>query len=478
MDGIYGMLNQIGCSWIAIFVFYAGLIQGFRGLDLVLKGGQWLTQKSRYMLGQTAVLGSLVFGMFSGSAGANAAGTGSFTIPMMKRYGIPGETAGAIEAVASSAGQIMPPIMGAAAFLMCDFVGMYYMDLIAIAFIPALMAYFTIAFAVYIITRKYITGAPQLDVESPVATTDEQPLPFAPLREPNVYDAIPIVGSITFLMVLLAVFRLNVLVGGFFTICSFLAMRLIFDMVVARGKPLGIINFGKGILLGLRAGSLNMAAMAVTLATMGMVIKILVATGLAQKLSFLMVDLAGDNFVILMFLVAVTCILFGMTVSTVACYILVAVLAAPALVHFGVPLVSSHFAVFYLAIISGITPPVAGVCIITCLLSGARFLPTCWEAIKIGVPLFVLPFAFMIHPEIFVMEATTPLVIGLVLIGILGVILGLQMPWTGMLGIVRRAFFLVAGGLSMFADTTIAVPCTIAVLLLGSFEFRRFLRKT
>ena len=481
MDGIYGSLNALGCSWIAIFVIYAGLIQGFRGLDLVIKGGQWIARRFRYMLPQTAIFGSLLFGMFSGSAGANAAGTGAFTIPMMKEYGVPGKTAAGIEAVASSGGQIMPPIMGAAAFVMCDYLGMHYIDLIGIAFIPALMAYFTVAVAVYILTRRYITRAPRaphLDEAGPVSVTGAQePLPFSQLREPNVYDAIPIVGSVAVLIVLLAVFKLNVLVGGFYTICAFLAMRLVFDIIVARGRPSGLAAFGKGIVLGLRTGALTMAPIGVTLGAMGIIIKVLVATGLAQKLAFLMIDLSGSSFIILMFLVAVVCILFGMAVATVACYILVVTLAAPALQYFGVPIVASHFAVFYLAIVSGITPPVAGVCILTSFLAGARFLPTCWEAIKIGISLFILPFAFMIHPEVFANDiTTTPLVVGLILVGCLGIILALHMPWTGWVGAAKRVFFLAAGGLSVFADMTIAIPCMIAVLLLGAFEVFRWMR--
>lgn len=480
MDGIYGSLNQVGCSWIAIFVIYAGLIQGFRGLDLVVRGGQWIARRFRYMLPQVAIFGSLLFGMFSGSAGANAAGTGAFTIPTMKEYGIPGKTAAGIEAVASSGGQIMPPIMGATAFVMCDYLGMHYIDLIGIAFIPALMAYFTVAVAVYVLTRRYITGAPQLDEAGPVSVTGAQePLPFSQLREPNVYDAIPILGSISVLMVLLAVFKLNVLVGGFYTICAFLGMRVVFDIIVARGRPSGLVAFGKGIILGLRTGALTMALIGVTLGTMGVIIKVLVATGLAQKLAFLMVDLSGGSFFILMFLVAVVCILFGMAVSSVACYILVVTLAAPALQYFGVPLVASHFAVFYLAIVSGITPPVAGVCILTSFLAGSRFLPTCWEAIKIGISLFILPFAFMIHPEVFANDiTTTPLVVGLILVGCLGIILALHMPWTGWVGAAKRVFFLAAGGLSVFAGDTIAIPCMIAVLLLGTFEVFRWLRGT
>ena len=478
MDGIYGSLNALGCSWIAIFVICAGLIQGFRGLDLVARGGQWIARRFRYMLPQTAIFGSLAFGMFTGSAGANAAGTGAFTIPMMKKYGIPGKTAAGIEAVASSGGQIMPPIMGATAFVMCDYLGMHYMDLIGIAFIPALLAYFTVAVAVYILTRRYITGALHLDEAGPAPVTGAQePLPFSQLREPNVYDAIPIVGSITVLMVLLAVFKLNVLVGGFYTICAFLVMRLVFDIIVAQGRPSGLAAFGKGIVLGLRTGAVTMAPIGVTLGTMGIIIKVLVATGLAQKLAFLMIDLSGGSFFILMFLVAVVCILFGMAVSTVACYILVVTLAAPALQYFGVPIVASHFAVFYLAIVSGITPPVAGVCILTSFLAGSRFLSTCWEAIKIGISLFILPFAFMIHPEVFANDiTTTPLVVGLILVGCLGIILALHMPWTGWVGAAKRVFFLAAGGLSVFADMTIAIPCMIAVLLLGTFEVFRWMR--
>ena len=473
MRGIYGTLNQLGCTYIAMFVFYAGLIQGFRGLDLVLRGGQWLIRKSMYMVAEVAVISSLIFGMFSGSSAANAAGTGSFTIPLMKRCGMPGKTAAAIESVASCLGQTMPPIMGASIFIMTDYLDKYYIELVVIAFVPALIAYFCVGLAVYILTRHYLVKAHL------VARGQEEPSAVQEISSPNQlrnYEAIPIVGSIVCLLILLAVFKLGVLVGGFYTVCSLLAMQLILRMVVARGRLSGVIDFGKGILLGLRAGALNMAPIAVILGTMGIIIKVLVSTGLSQKLSFMMVDAAGGHLVPLMLLVAAVCILFGMAVSTVACYILVAVVAAPALMQFGVPLVASHFAVFYIAVLAGITPPAAPVCILTASLAKDRFLPTCWEAIKVGLPVFILPFAFMIHPEIFEFSiTTTPLVVSLFLIGLSGIVLGANMPWTGVLGVVKRVVFLALGGLTVFAPTPIAVGCMLALIVLLTPVFLGFL---
>jgi TRAP transporter 4TM/12TM fusion protein len=469
MGGIYGTLNQLGATYIGIFVFYAGLIQGFGGLDLVLKGGQWLAQKSRYMIGEVAVIGSLFFGMFSGSSAANAAGTGTFTIPLMKRAGIPPKIAAATEAVASCLGQAMPPIMGASIFVMTDYLSKRYIDLVAIAFIPALIVYFTVFVAVYILTRNYLGK-----VEPPVASAQKSPaVPESSLHsEVRIYEAIPIVTSISVLMVLLAVFKMGALVGGFFTICSFLVTQFIMRMVVARGKLSGAEDFGKGILLGLRAGALNLAPIGVTLASMGIIIKVLVVTGLSQKLSFIMVDAAGGNFVILMFLVAIVCILFGMAISTVACYVLVAVIAAPALLHFGVPLVASHFAVFYIAILAGITPPAAPVCILTASLARSGFLPTCWYAVRVGIGVFIIPFAFMIHPEIFELSIRTlPFVTFLFVTGLGGMVLAMTMPWRRGSVIGKRAAFLILGGLTVFGPTKIAVGCAIAVIALAVREF-------
>jgi TRAP transporter 4TM/12TM fusion protein len=465
MGGIYGTLNQLGATYIGIFVFYAGLIQGFGGLELVLKGGRWIVQKSMYMIAEVAVIGSLLFGMFSGSSAANAAGTGTFTIPLMKKAGIPAKMAAATESVASSLGQAMPPVMGASIFVMTDYLNKRYIDLVAIAFIPALIVYFTVFVAVYILSRNYLTKAAE---QAPSGRKFSAIQEFASLPETHTYEAIPIVGSVIVLMVLLAVLKMGVLVAGFFTICSFLAMQFIVRMAVARGKPAGAADFGKGILLGLKAGALNLAPIGVTLASMGIILKVLVVTGLSQKLSFIMVDTAGGNFVILMFLVAIVCILFGMAVSTVACYILVAVIAAPALLHFGVPLVASHFAVFYIAILAGITPPVAPVCLLTASLAKSAFLPTCWESVKVGIGVFIIPFAFMIHPEIFEPSISTlPLVVFLFVAGLGGMVLALTMPWAGVVGIAKRAGFLILGGLVLFGPTKIAVGCAVAIVALS-----------
>lgn len=476
IDGIYGTLNALSCSWIAIFVFYAGQIQGFGGFDLVLKGGMFIAKRFKYMLGEVAVFSSLVFGMFSGSAGANAAGTGSFTIPMMKRFGIPAEKAGAIEATASSCGQIMPPIMGAAAFLMAAFLTKPYIEIMVLGFAPALIAYLTIALAVYIITRRFITIAPTADKESKpgqeVNLLGQTAL--AGIREPTIYDAIPIFVSLAFLIVLLAVFQFQVLTAGYFATCSFLALRFVFEMVVAKGRLSGIVQFVKGIVQGLRMGALNMFPIAIILGSMGIVVKILTTTGLSQKISFLMVDASGGNMLILMFLIAGVCILFGMAVSTVAAYILVVLLAAPALLQVGIDLTVGHFTVFYLAMLSAITPPVAAVAAITAGIAKASFLKTCWEAIKIGIALFILPFAFVYRPELFI---GSPVVIlgqfSIILVGIVAISLGIHMGWSA----AKRVIFIMLGAITIFWPVPIVSLSALGIIvLLGLFEVWRLKR--
>ncbi|MGC8810698.1 MAG: TRAP transporter large permease subunit, partial [bacterium] len=147
-DGVLGTLPQIGITWIAIFTIFAGFASGFGILEYVLKISYNIFKKFKYGVPQVAVISSMIFGMFSGSGAANVAGTGSFTIPLMKRYRMPPAIAGSIESVASSGGQVMPPIMGAAAFVMASYLGKYYWQIVVVGFLPAFIFYATVALAV------------------------------------------------------------------------------------------------------------------------------------------------------------------------------------------------------------------------------------------------------------------------------------------------------------------------------------------
>ena len=391
VDGIFGMLNEIGATYVAIFVFFASLIQGFGGLDYVVKMAYQIVGKSKVHLPQVAVLSSMAFGCMSGSAIANVVGTGAFTIPTMKKFGVPGKIAAAIESVASSGGQIMPPILGAAAFVMADYLNKFYFEILLNSVYPALIFYSTVGISVYFLSKRYVKA----DVE-----THEDEIIKVKMTRAEKLEGLPILIGFLVLLIVFRVSKLNILLGGLFTTVAFLVSRLVYDICLKHLKYSTFKEYFVNIYKGMVIGAEMMLTIALMLSILGIVINILTTTGLAEKLSFYMVEYFGSSLILFMFFTCVICILFGMGVTTVAAYILAVTLAAPAMLKLGVPAIITHFSVFYWSMLSGITPPVAPVCVAGAGLAGSKFFPTCWESIKLGFPIIFLPIIFVTEPRI------------------------------------------------------------------------------
>ncbi len=441
IEGVLGSLNHIAATWIAIFVFFAGFVQGFGGLDYIMRLIFSLAERFKYALPQTAVISSMLFGCISGSAAANAAGTGSFTIPIMKRHGMPSEDAAAIEAVASSGGQIMPPILGAAAFIMCDYLRKYYYEIMAASFPPALLYFGCVALGVYFLTRKYMSSERKIEIPEEF----KQKISLSYLLQ-----GIPILVALIVLLWVFVVYKADILTGGFSIVVSFLAARLVYELILSRGRPSGLWNWIKGIFEGAKRGTMMMVPLGVMLASLGIVIRVLVVSGLASKITFLIVDAFGGNLLLLLIAIMGICILFGMAVTTVAAYILVVSLAAPSLLAVGIAPLQAHFSVFYWAILSGITPPVAAVCVVTTGIAKSDFFKTCWEAMKLGMVLFILPFVFCTQPGLLLFSRETIAPFFICAIGLLGIVVGLQSSSTGLWGAMRRILLIALGGIGIF----------------------------
>lgn len=391
MNGVFGLLNQVGATWIAIFAFFAGFVHGFGGLDYILRLVGRMVGRSKLGMPQVAVLASMAFGGMSGSAGANAVSTGAFTIPTMKRFGMPPKIAAAIESVASSGGQIMPPILGAVAFVMCDFLDMYYYEILLASLWASITFFGSTMLGVYFLSKRYID--PNAEVPMPEKLKGKMTVDYA-------LQGVPILFSFCVLLYVFIVHQLNILAGGFWTIMAFLASRLLYELYVSRGKPIALWTFIKGVYRGTLAGAGMMVPIGAMLATLGIVIRILTTTGLGEKISYVMVSASAGHLWLLLLFTMLCCIVFGMAVTTVAAYILTVTLVAPALTQMGIPPLVAHFTVFYWAMLSAITPPVAAVCVITSGIADANFLETCWESMKLGAPKFILPFIFITYPAI------------------------------------------------------------------------------
>ncbi|MDO8567809.1 MAG: TRAP transporter fused permease subunit [Dehalococcoidales bacterium] len=440
--GIFGTLPVAGFTMVVIFLFFASLVQGFGGLDYVISLSRTLVGRYKWGLPQMAVIASLIFGTFSGSAAANAAGVGTFTIPLMKKFGVSPSTAAAIEAVASSGGQVMPPVMGVAAFLMANFLNVHYIKIVAMGLAPALVYYISVGFSVYLTTRKMIVTGPAVGAQKDAG-------------EFRMLAGLPILIPIVVLLLVMAVFKLSVASAGLYMLISFIVTRLMYDLAFSRKgyHTAGqfIKQFGAKTLSGITSGVSSTVSIMFLLAIMGIVARVLVASGLSQKLAFFMVDFSGGRIVILLLLIFLVSVLLGMAVSTVVAYVLVVLLAAPALLRLGVPLPVSHFTIFYLSILSAITPPVALACVVTSGIAKSPYMRTCWESCKLGLPLFVLPFVFIWKPDIIAANiATTPLATLEILVGFLPVSYGIQGEFKGISGNLLRIVCLALGALGIF----------------------------
>ena len=207
-----------------------------------------------------------------------------------------------------------------------------------------------------------------------------------------------------------------------------------------------------------------------SLCSMGAVAKMMVITGLAQTFSFLMIDLSGGHLLTLLLLIGVVCILFGLVVSTLVAYLLVVLMAAPTLVQFGIDPVTSHFTVFYLAILSALTPPVAAAVAVACTIAKAPFVSTAFWAIKIGLPFFLLPFIFIYKPNILAANLTTAPLAGLeVLVGFLAIVYAIHSKSKGLTGFMLRFLFGGLGAVGVFSSThLVSWPSLAAVILLAA----------
>jgi TRAP-type uncharacterized transport system fused permease subunit len=222
-------------------------------------------------------------------------------------------------------------------------------------------------------------------------------------------------------------------------------------MIYCRGKPLTAIKqYIKKMHAGVLDGARSTTGMMMLLACMGIVVRLLVGTGISQKIAFAMVDLAGGYLPLLLFLMLIAATLLGMAVSTIVTYVLVVLLAVPALAHFGVEPIVAHFTVFYLAVVSGITPPVALVAAVAAQISRASFFSVAVSAVRIGLPMFLLPFIFVFSPALLIWESTTPVVIMVTATGLLGITYGLNSMSTSGPALLVRLLFFGLGLLSIF----------------------------
>jgi len=377
-QGIYGTITGLSATFIALFIIFGAFIY-------VSGVGDFFTDVACKLAGKTtggpakiAVISSGFFGSISGVAAANVLATGTFTIPLMKRLGYRKRFAGAVEAAASTGGLIMPPIMGAAAFVMAEITKIPYIKICGAAAISAVLYYLSVGLMVHFEAVKQ--GLRGIDMKE-----------VPPLRSilQNAYLLIPIIG-----LVYLLVIGYSPFMAAFVSIL--LAFATSFFRRKTRMTP-------RRILGALEMGGRNMVTVALACIGAGLIISVLTNTGLALALSSVIVSWSRGIFIFALFLVMVSSIILGMGLPCTPAYIIAVSVGGPALIAMGSDLLATHMFVYYFAILAAVTPPVAIAAYAAAAIAGSDPLMTGFTALKLAIAGFIIPYVFMYNPAVLLM---------------------------------------------------------------------------
>lgn len=397
-EGIFGIPLGVSSTFIFLFILFGAYLEstglGRFFIDLANAIAGWASGGPA----KVAVLSSGLMGTVSGSSVANVVGTGSFTIPMMKKLGYDKEFAGAVEAAASTGGQLMPPVMGAAAFLMAEFVGVPYIDVVKAAIIPAVLYFAGVWLGVHFeAKRKNLKGVPR----------EELPKASVILKERG-HLAIPLV-----VIIYLLVSGYTPMRAALFAIVLSIAASSL--RASTRMKPMEIIK-------GLENGARNILGVLVACASAGIIIGVVTKTGVGLKLASALLELSGGMLLPTMFFTMITALLLGMGVPTTANYVITSTIAAPALVQMGIPVLAAHMFVFYFGIIADVTPPVALAAYAGSAISGGNPLMTGVNASKLAIAAFIIPYVFVLNPVVLMVNATPLALVQTLVTAVIGMI--------------------------------------------------------
>jgi len=397
-EGIFGIPLGVSSSFVFLFILF-GAVLNKTGM------GKFFIDISMALAGHTtggpakvAVIASGFMGSINGSSVANTVTTGSFTIPLMKSIGYKKDFAGAVEAAASTGGQILPPVMGAAAFVMSEFLEIPYIQIAAAAVIPAIIYYIAVMTMVHLEACKHgLSGLPK----------DKLPKAKLVLKEKG-HLILPIVGLVYFL-----VRGYTPLFAAFWAII----LSVAFSMLKKETR----LNI-KGLLGALEDGARGALGVAAACACAGMVVGVVTLTGLGLKIASGIVALGGGNLLLTLFFTMIASILLGMGLPTTAKYIILSIMAAPALVQLGVLPLAAHLFILYFGVIADVTPPVAVAAYAGAGIAGGNTMRTGLNALRLAIGGFMIPYIFALDPGLLGLSGTWPHTILLVFTSLAGVL--------------------------------------------------------
>jgi TRAP transporter 4TM/12TM fusion protein len=413
-EAIFGIPIGVSVDFIFLFVLFGALLETAGGGKYFLDLAFAMVGKMRGGPAKAAILGSGMTGLISGSSIANTVTTGTFTIPIMKKTGFSKEKAGAIEVSSSVNGQLMPPVMGAAAFVMASFIGVTYFEIVKHAFLPAIISYVALFYISHLEALKLnFKGMDDADV---------------PNLKKTFLSGMHFLIPIFVLIYMLVYLRFTASYSIFYATIALIIVNLIYIVIKNPEFKVALKTWFNQTIVGFEKGALNMVGVGIAIATAGIIVGAVGSTGLSTNLIIVIESIAKDNVIILLFLTIILCLLLGMGLPTTANYVVVASLMATVLVDVGnasgfiFPLIAVHLFVFYFGLMADVTPPVGLASYAAAAISGGDPLKTGLQAFWYSLRTGILPIVFLFNHE-------------LLLIGIENIWHGLLVIITSLIGI-------------------------------------------
>ena len=396
-EGIFSTPVNVCSKYIVVFIIFGAFLERTGISNFFIDLANCIAGRFAGGPAKVSVISSALCGMVSGSSVGNTVTTGSVTIPMMKKTGYKSEFAGAVEATSSTGGQIMPPIMGAAAFLMADFVGVPYSSIIGRAILPAILYFAGIFISVHLEAKKLdLHGMPK------------EQLPKAKKLVKKIYLLLPLVMLVVWVS------------GNFMTMQKAASLAIVLTVVVSLFNKDNRITPGK-ILEALEAGGKSAITVGAACGVAGIISGTITMTGLANDIINAIVSVAGDRLIIALILTMLCCIVLGMGVPTTANYCIMAATTAPILIRMGVPVMAAHFFVFYFGIVADITPPVALAAYAGSAIAKSNPMKTAFNASKLAVAAFIVPYMFCFNPAMLLIDTTAIQVVQIAITAFIGI---------------------------------------------------------
>jgi TRAP transporter 4TM/12TM fusion protein len=391
-EAIFGIPIGVSVDFIFLFVLFGALLETAGGGKYFLDLAFAMVGKMRGGPAKAAILGSGMTGLISGSSIANTVTTGTFTIPIMKKTGFSKEKAGAIEVSSSVNGQLMPPVMGAAAFVMASFIGVTYFEIVKHAFLPAIISY---------IALFYISHLEALKLNLKGMDDDD-----VPNLKKTFLSGLHFLIPIFVLIYMLVYLRFTASYSIFYATVALIFVNLINKIIKQSNFQDGLKSWFNETIIGFEKGALNMVGVGIAIATAGIIVGSVGSTGLSTNLIIVIESIAKDNVAILLFLTIILCLLLGMGLPTTANYVVVASLMATVLVDVGnasgfiFPLIAVHLFVFYFGLMADVTPPVGLASYAAAAISGGDPLRTGLQAFWYSLRTGILPIVFLFNHEL------------------------------------------------------------------------------